>query len=97
LQHDCSREVEEAAAAWLPWSRNRHARCSIISTRACRWRGPQLATLQRHAGDGGAQLAQLTLVEAVNHALRALQDDPAVIVFGEDVAATAACSAPPTA
>lgn len=31
-------------------------------------------------------MAELTLVEAVNHALaRALQDDPAVIVFGEDV------------
>jgi len=31
-------------------------------------------------------MAELTLVEAVNHALaRAMQDDPAVIVFGEDV------------
>ena len=31
-------------------------------------------------------MAELTLVEAVNRALaRAMQDDPAVIVFGEDV------------
>ena len=42
-------------------------------------------------------MPEVTLVEAVNLALaRAMDDDPTVVVLGEDVGATAACSALPS-
>jgi pyruvate/2-oxoglutarate/acetoin dehydrogenase E1 component len=42
-------------------------------------------------------MPELTVVEAVNLALaRALADDPNVVVSGEDVGSTAACSARPS-
>ena len=55
LQHDCSRAVEEAAAAWLAMEpQPPRAMFDHLYARLPVALEPQLATLQRHAGDGGS-------------------------------------------
>src|SRR5438445_4641904 len=62
-------------------SRERPRRCSIISMPGCR-----RPMLRNAANSKGELMTEMTLVEAVNTALaRAMDDDPSVVVLGEDV------------
>src|SRR5215472_7707047 len=69
-----------SSAIWRP-RRALHRRCSTISTPNCR--EPMPASGRSSAE---ALMPEITLVEAVNLALaRAMDEDPSVVVFGEDV------------
>src|SRR5438874_10587709 len=74
------RSRRRSNAIWRP-RRARLRRCSIISTPSCR--EPTRAS-ERSSAE--ARMPELTLIEAINLALaRAMQDDPDVVVLGEDV------------
>ena len=69
-----------SSAIWL-WSHGHPRPYSIISTPSCRRPMPHSA-----ANSKGRLMTEVTLVEAVNLALaRAMEDDPSVVVLGEDV------------
>src|SRR5215510_3097457 len=69
-----------SSATW-PQARGLQRPCLGISTRICLRSTPPSATRSRVP-----PMPEVTLVEAINLALaRAMQDDPSVIVFGEDV------------
>src|SRR5258708_15495290 len=72
--------TQRSSATWLR-SRERPRRCLIISMPSCR-----RPMLRNAANSKGRLMPEMTLIEAVNMALaRAMEDDPNVVVFGEDV------------
>ena len=83
LAAECQARIEAAVERYLATApAQRRKPCSIISTQNC----PRPMLRQRRRARRSGPMSEVTLVDAVNLALaRAMEDDPTVVVLGEDV------------